>query len=46
MIVIAIDLVAQAGDRFQLMIKLENFVQVAHTGRINFQFDHDNGAKC
>jgi hypothetical protein len=39
-VVIAIDFVAQARDRGQFMIELENFVQVAHTGGIDFDFEH------
>src|SRR5215211_4580154 len=45
-VVIAVDLVAEARHRFELMIEFQDFVQVADTGRINFQFDHDNSAKC
>src|SRR5438045_774825 len=45
-VVVAIDLVAQTRHRLELMIEFENFVQVAHAGRINFKFDHDCAGKC
>src|SRR5437660_6889903 len=40
-VVVAIDLVAEAGDGFELMIELENFIQIAHAGRVDFEFDHE-----
>src|SRR5215203_5843576 len=39
-VVITIDLVAQAGERFELMIELQDLVQVTNTGRVNFEFNH------
>ncbi len=39
-IVIAIDLVTQTRDRFELVIQFENFVQIANARRVNFEFEH------
>src|ERR1700682_1843027 len=39
-VVIAIDLVAQTGNRFEFVIKFQDFIQIAQAGRVNFQFDH------
>ena len=37
-VVIAIDLVAQTGNRFEFVIKFQDFIQIAQAGRVNFQF--------
>jgi hypothetical protein len=39
-VVIAIDLVTQAGGRLEVVIQLEDFVEIANAGGIDFQFDH------
>src|SRR5437764_823481 len=39
-VVIAIDLVMKSGDRPQLDIQLEDLVQLADIGRVNFQLQH------
>ena len=39
-VVIAIDLVAQAGNGRELMIQLQDLVQIAKTCGVNFQFEH------
>lgn len=39
-VVIAIDLVTQAGDRIELVVEREHFFEFAHTGRVNFQLQH------
>src|SRR5262249_49994847 len=39
-VVVAIGLVTQTGNGRQLMIELQDSVQTAQTGRVNFQFQH------
>ena len=39
-VVIAIDLVTQAGNGRELMIQLQDLIQLAQTCRVNFQFQH------
>src|SRR5205814_10354562 len=41
-IVVCIDLVMKAGNWLELKIQLQDFVQVAQTPRIHFQFDHNS----
>jgi hypothetical protein len=38
--VIAIHFVAQPWDGLELVIELEDFVDVAQAGRVNFKLDH------
>ena len=39
-VVVAIDFVAQTRDRGQLMVELQDLIQIAKTGGVNFQFEH------
>jgi hypothetical protein len=40
-VMICIDFVTKARNRLELKIQLKDFVQVAQTPRIHFQFDHN-----
>jgi hypothetical protein len=40
-IMICIDLITKARNRLELKIQLKDFVQIAQTPRIHFQFDHN-----
>ena len=39
-VVIAIDLVTQARHRLELMVELQDFLQLADTGGVDFDLDH------
>src|SRR5438105_4270688 len=39
-ILVAIDFVTQAGNGRELMVELQDLVQIAKTGGVNFQFEH------
>jgi len=51
-VVAAIDLVVQTRNRGQLMVELQDLLQIAKTGGVNFQFQHlasnftDSAARC
>src|SRR3984893_19161330 len=39
-VVVSIHLVTQSRDGFELVIQFQDFIQVAQTSRVYFQFDH------